>query len=79
MTILTKQEHIPDLGDRTFWALVDSDQVKQFAIVQIINALNAKSAEELNDQQCRSILSKLQGFADMINPTDFALPSQEEA
>lgn len=56
-----------------FWQVVESEELKQALIFTIINELRSFSIDKLNDNECRSILAKIQAYATMIDFGDSVL------
>lgn len=74
---MTDLIHIPNRdakeGAPKFWQVVESEELKQALIFTIINELRSFQIDKLNDNECRSILAKVQAYATMIDFGDSIL------
>jgi hypothetical protein len=67
--IILKEEDLPKSDDERFWSSVDSDEVKLMAIFHIISEADGTPVEGMSDNECRSVLSRIQAHLKYLIPT----------
>lgn len=66
ITLFEDISGVPDYDPvNHIWEKVDSDEVKSICILQIFSELEQDTAN-MNDAQCRSVLSRIQGYYNTI-------------